>query len=82
MTEAGEDEEVTSGREARQLYRQCLRALRGVDDATAAGVREHARGLFDAHADETDVSLLRNLLVDGRHSLDQMRSALGTAISR
>ena len=64
LIEAGDDTEAASGLEARRLYRQCLRSLLGVDEPTAAAVREHARALFTAHADETDVSRIRSLLVD------------------
>ena len=81
LLDTGDSTAVTSGREARQLYRQCLRALRGVDAVTADGVRAHARSLFALHADETDVALLRNCLVDGRASLDEMISCLGTAVA-
>ena len=81
LLDTGDSTAVTSGREARQLYRECLRALRGVDDVTADGVRAHARSLFALHADETDLTLLRNLLVDGRASLDEMISCLGTAVA-
>ena len=81
LLDTGDSAAVTSGREARQLYRQCLRALRGVDAVTADGVRAHARSLFALHADETDLTLLRNLLVDGRASLDEMISCLGTAVA-
>jgi hypothetical protein len=67
--------------EGRKLYRDVLRAIKGLDEATAAGVRDAARGQFAEHADETDLERLRLLLVDGRHSLDQMRVALGTVVS-
>ena len=71
-----------AGLEARRLYRQCLRSLAGTDEPTAASVREHARALFAAHADETDAGRIRSLLVDGRHSLDEMVTCLGTAVTR
>ena len=64
--------------EARRLYRDLLRALRGSDAATAAGVRAHARELYALHASETDLEQIRILLVDGRHSLDELKSSLGT----
>ena len=63
--------------EGRKLYRDVLRAVKGLDAATAAGVREAAREQFDDQRDETDVERLRILLVDGQHSLDQMKAALG-----
>mmetsp|Transcript_20373 Transcript_20373/g.60071 ORF Transcript_20373/g.60071 Transcript_20373/m.60071 type:complete len:85 (+) Transcript_20373:342-596(+) len=63
--------------EARRLYREVLRALKGVEPDTAAGVREAARERFADHANETDVERIRILLVDGHHSLKQMRSLLG-----
>ena len=72
-------ERIASGREARALYRDCLRALRGIDAATAAGVREEARSLFAASAEETGLAALRMLLVDGRHSLDELIKCLDTA---
>ena len=71
-----------AGLEARRLYRQCLRSLAGTDAPTAASVREHARALFAAHADEIDAGRIRSLLVDGRHSLDEMVTCLGTAVTR
>ena len=63
--------------EGRKLYRQVLRAIKSLDADTAAGVREAAREQFESHRDETDVERLRILLVDGQHSLDQMKAALG-----
>ena len=63
--------------EGRKLYREVLRAIKGLDESTAAGVREAAREQFDDHAHETDVDKIRILIVDGQHSLDQMKSALG-----
>ena len=65
--------------EARKLYREVLRAIRGVEPDTAAGVRLAAREQFAAHADEMDIERIRVLLVDGKHSLEQMRGALGTS---
>ena len=41
-----------------------------------------ARALFAAHADEIDAGRIRSLLVDGRHSLDEMVTCLGTAVTR
>ena len=63
--------------EGRKLYRDVLRAIKGLDAATAAGVREAARQQFDDSRDETDVDRLRILIVDGQYSLDQMKAALG-----
>ena len=63
--------------EGRKLYRDVLRAIKGLDEQTAAGVREAARQQFDDHREETDVDRIRILLVDGQHSLDQMKVALG-----
>ena len=68
--------------EARKLYRDVLRAVKGLDASTAAGVREAAREQFADHAHETDVDKIRILIVDGKHSLDQMLAAFGTAIRR
>jgi hypothetical protein len=77
----GDDARFTSGDESRSLYRECLRALRHVDDhGIAIGVKEHARGLLEANANETDAKVIRNLLVDGRHQLDEMIKCLGTAV--
>ena len=50
--------------EARKLYREVLRALRGVDPDAAAGVRLAAREQFAAHADESDVDRIRVLVGD------------------
>ena len=63
--------------EGRKLYRDVLRATKALDADAAAGVREAARAQFDDHREETDIERLRLLLVDGQHSLDQMRAALG-----
>jgi hypothetical protein len=41
--------------EGRKLYRDVLRALKGVDASTAAGVREAARDQFADHEHETDI---------------------------
>ena len=41
--------------EARKLYRDVLRALKNVDEATSASVRQEARAQFSYHAHETDV---------------------------
>ena len=65
--------------EARKLYRDVLRSLRGVDPDTAAGVRAEARAQFAEHVAEHDIERIRILLLDGRHSLEQMRQYLGTA---
>lgn len=75
------DEGVASGLEARRLYRECMRAMRGLDETTASGVREHARSLFLANSDVTEVDQVRALLVDGRHSLDEMIKCLTTSVS-
>eukprot|EP00322_Chrysochromulina_rotalis_P002996 CAMPEP_0115858478 /NCGR_PEP_ID=MMETSP0287-20121206/16120_1 /TAXON_ID=412157 /ORGANISM="Chrysochromulina rotalis, Strain UIO044" /LENGTH=286 /DNA_ID=CAMNT_0003312747 /DNA_START=1 /DNA_END=862 /DNA_ORIENTATION=+ len=80
--ESGDDERFTSGQEARALYRSCLRALSRVDQAVADGVREHARALLEANAQESDVIRIRALLTDGRHSLDEMSKCLDTAVVR
>ena len=63
--------------EARKLYRDMLRSIKGLDASAAAGVREEARRQFDDHKHETDVDRIRILLVDGQYSLDQMKAALG-----
>ena len=63
--------------EGRKLYRNVLRSIKGLDEGTAAGVREAARAQFDDHREETDVDQIRILLTDGQYSLDQMKSALG-----
>ena len=75
------DDTTSFSTEARALYRQCLRSLRGVGDAAATGVREHARTLYEANAHETDAARIRSLLVDGRHSLDEMLKCIGTAVT-
>jgi hypothetical protein len=41
--------------EARKLYRDVLRVLKGVESGTAAGVREAARAQFEDHAEEHNV---------------------------
>ena len=64
--------------EARKLYRDMLRTLRGIDEDTARGVREHARGQFEDNAHVHDLAQIRSLIVDGRHSLDEMRGCLKT----
>ena len=63
--------------EGRKLYRDVLRAIKGLDPMTAAGVREAARERFTDHAHETDVDKIRILIVDGQHSLAEMKAALG-----
>ena len=68
--------------EGRKLYRQLLRAIRGLDAETAAAVRLDAREQFAMHAHERDVDKIGILLIDGQHSLKQMREALGTAVRR
>jgi hypothetical protein len=62
--------------EARKLYRDVLRSIRGLDPDTAASVRSTARSQFADHAHETDVERIRILLVDGHHSLKQMKALL------
>ena len=81
MLDAGDDEALKSGARARQLYRECMRALRGVDDATADGVREHARSLFADNAHETSAARMRTLLVDGHHSLEELKKCLLTTVA-
>ena len=80
LLEAGDDDQFTSGQQTRVLYRACVRALRGVDEGTSADVLEHARGLIAANAHESDARRIRTLLVDGRHSLDEMVTCLGTSV--
>lgn len=64
--------------EARKLYRDTLRVLKGVEPSAAAGVREAARAQFAEHAHETDIQRIRVLLLDGQHSLKQVSAlALG-----
>ena len=63
--------------EARKLYRDVLRAIKGLDAGTAAGVREAARDQFNDNKEVTDPDRIRILLVDGQYSLDQMKAALG-----
>lgn len=41
--------------EAKKLYRDVLRSIKGLDASTAAGVREAAREQFSDHAAETDI---------------------------
>ncbi len=62
--------------EARKLYRDVLRSLRGVEPDTSAEVRATARSMFAEHADERDPERIRTLLADGRYMLDQMRGNL------
>ena len=64
--------------EARALYRDVLRAVKGMDESTAKGVRQAARERFAENANETDLTQIRVLLVDGKHSLKEMRTLLGT----
>ena len=68
--------------EGRKLYREVLRSLKGVDADTAAGVRQAAREQFAEHTHETDLERIRTLLVDGRHSFDQMKQYFTTAVNR
>jgi len=68
--------------EGRKLYRSVLRALRGVETETASSVRQSARDQFAMHAHERDVEKIKILLIDGEHSLKQMREYLGTATRR
>ena len=65
--------------EARKLYREVLRTVRGLDKDTADGVLQAAREQFQMHVHETDVDQIRTLIIDGQHSLDQMKGALGAA---
>ena len=65
------------GVEARKLYRDVLRSIKGADPDTAAGVREAARARFADHAHEANVERIRILLVDGHHSLKEMKALLG-----
>ena len=80
LVDAQGGERLTSGFEARALYRATLRELRGVEAETAASVRETARSQIQAHCDASCVEVIRNLVVDGRHSLDHLRRCLGTAV--
>ena len=41
--------------EARSLYRDVLRAVKGMDESTATSVRQEARERFAQNANETDV---------------------------
>ena len=75
-----ESDRLLQGYEARALYRATLRELRGVECDTAASVREAARLQITEHSFEACPERLRNLLIDGRHSLDQLRSSLGVAV--
>jgi len=73
------DERLTSGVEARALYRAALRALRGAAPATASDVREAARAQLASHADVSDPRRIAALLVGGRESLNELVRCLGTA---
>lgn len=77
-----DEETLRSGLEARSLYREVLRELRGVEDGTAADVREAAREKLCSHAHEVEAASLRSLLIDGHHQLDTLRSCLGMAVIR
>ena len=79
---ASATDRLRSGLEARNLFRDTLRELRGVDEETAASVRAVARSQIIERAEEQNVELLRNLVVDGRHSLEQLRRSLGVAVVR
>eukprot|EP00966_Prymnesium_polylepis_P124858 2887715-Prymnesium_polylepis.2 len=79
LIDSQEDTRLLSGLESRNLYRDLLRALRGVEPTVASSVRESARSLFAEHAAQADVALLRTLIVDGRHQLEAMREALDVA---
>ena len=52
--------------EARKLYRECLRSLKGVDPATAAGVREAARERFADNAGVYDIKCALTARVPSR----------------
>ena len=52
--------------EGKALYRDTLRALRGVDAATAQSIRESARAMYADNAAEGDPDRIRVLLIDGR----------------
>ena len=52
--------------EGKALYRDTLRALRGVDAATAQSIRESARAMYADNAAESDPDRIRVLLIDGR----------------
>jgi hypothetical protein len=43
---------------------------------------EPARERFAEHTDETNLERLRTLLVDGRHSLNEMKQFMVTAVVR
>ncbi len=64
--------------EARSLYRDVLRAIKGMDESTATGVRQAARERFAENANETDVAQIKVLLIDGKHSLKEMITLFGT----
>ena len=64
--------------EARALYRDVLRAIKGMDESTAAGVRQAARERFKENENESDIKQIQVLLVDGKHSLKEMVTLLGT----
>ena len=79
LVDSAEDERLLSGYESRKLYRDLLRSLRGVAPSIAADVCESARAQYADHASLTDVGRLRALIVDGRHSLEQLEECLKTA---
>ena len=64
--------------EARSLYRDVLRAIKGMDESTAMSVRQEARERFAQNANETDVEQIKVLLIDGKHSLKEMISLFST----
>ena len=64
--------------EARSLYRDVLRAIKGMDESTATSVRQEARERFAQNANETDVEQIKVLLIDGKHSLKEMISLFRT----
>ena len=64
--------------EARSLYRDVLRAIKGMDESTATSVRQEARERFAQNANETDVEQIKVLLIDGKHSLKEMISLFST----
>jgi hypothetical protein len=68
--------------EARKLYRDLLRNLRGVDPAVANDVKQTARSMFAESAEEHDVEKIRTLLIDGRDQLGQMEGLFRTALRR
>ena len=80
LVDCMEDTHVLSGAEARSLYRDCLRELRGVEADVVASVRDAAREKLRESSGEASAERIRDLLIDGRHQLDTLRSCLGTAV--